>query len=180
MMAFIFFGMGVLILVLQTTLFHLLPAWIGRPDLLFLLIVFIALQMGTFRGLVLTLLLAMLMDVFSGFDLGVYPLAYLLLFLVLKLISRTLALEDSVHQVPLVMVGFLGVAACIHLLVSLLAPENPIYWAWPQLLQNVVILGVVCLPFFHFCRWLLTLLEEKPPLALFVFKRRSANRFNKV
>lgn len=179
-MALVFFAIGILLLVLQTTLFQLLPAWLGRPDLLFLLIVFIALRLETFRALVLTLLLGMVMDIFSGPHMGIYPLVYLLLFLILKVISRNLALEDSIHQVPLVMVAFLGMATGIHLLISLLAPENPVFWGWPQLLQNIVILGVVCLPFFHLCRWLLTLLEDKPPLTFFQFKRRSANRFNKV
>ena len=178
-MVLVFFGIGTLLVVLQTTLLQMLPAWLGRPDLLFLLIIFIALQMETFRGLVLTLLLGMVMDIFSGLHMGVYPLVYLVLFLVLKAISRNLALGDSIHQVPLVMVAFLGLAAGIHLLASLLAPESTLFWAWPQMLQNVVILGVVCLPFFHLCRWLFTLLEEKPPLTFFQFKRRSANRFSK-
>ena len=176
-MTFVFFATGMLLLVLQTTLFHLLPAWLGRPDLLFLLIVFVALYLETFRGLVLTLLLGMSMDIFSGLLPGVYPLVYLLLFLAIRQISRHLALGDSVHQVPLVMAGFLAVAVGIQLLVSALAPETPMFWAWPQLLQNIVILGVICLPFFHLCRRLLTLLENKPPLTSFVFKRRAANRF---
>ncbi|HET97150.1 MAG TPA: rod shape-determining protein MreD [Desulfurivibrio alkaliphilus] len=180
MKSLVFFGIGIIFLVLQTTMFHRFPAWIGQPDLLFLLLVFVALQLGTFRGLVLTLLLGMMLDIFSGVHLGVYPLAYLLLFSVIKAISRNLALKDSVHQVPLVMVGFLGFAACVHLLVSLLSPENETYWAWPQLLQHIVILGVACLPFFHCCQWLQDLLENKPPLSLFVFKRRPANRFNRV
>lgn len=176
-MPFAFFMLGVLLLILQTTLFHLLPSWLGRPDLLFLLLIFIALYLDTVRGLVLTLLLGMAMDVFSGMLMGIYPLAYLLIFAAIRLISRNLALEDSVHQVPLVVVCFLAVSAIIHLLVSLLVPETSPYWPWPQLLQNLVILAVICLPFFHLCQRLQALLAERPPLSISLFQRRSPNRF---
>lgn len=173
----VFFGLGILLLVLQTTVFHLLPSWLGRPDLLFLLLVFICLYFEAGRGLILILLLGILVDVFSGIHLGLHSLAYLLLFLVIRTMVRNLAIQDSIHQIPLVIVGFLGTASFVHLLGSLLAPENPVIWTWPQLLQNIIILAIVCLPFFHLCRRLLTLMEERPPLSFVALRRRPPNRF---
>lgn len=173
----VFFGLGVLLLVIQTTFLHLLPAWLGRPDLLFLLLVFIALHLETGPGLILTLLLGLLVDVFSGIHLGVYSLTYFLFFLLIRTMVQNLAIQGSAHQVPLVIAGSLGTASLVHLLTSLLAPENQVFWAWPLLLQNTIILAIVCLPFFHLCRRLMGRVEEQPPLSLRALRRRPPNRF---
>ncbi|ADH86615.1 rod shape-determining protein MreD [Desulfurivibrio alkaliphilus] len=173
----VFFGFGILLLVLQTTTFHLLPSWLGRPDLLFLLLCFIIIYFETGPGLILTLLLGMLVDVFSGIHLGVHSLAYLLLFLVLRTMVRNLAIQGSPHQVPLVITGYLATTSFVHLLATLLAPENPVLWTWPLLLQNVIILGIICLPFFHLCQRLMTLLAERPPRSWIPLRRRPPNRF---
>lgn len=173
----VFLLLGILFLVFQSTLFHLLPAWLGRPDLLLLLIIFIALYLDLWRGLFLTLVLGMLADILSGMHLGVYPLVYLLLLLAIRLVSRNLAIQDSIHQVPLVVGSFLLTSIFSHLLASLLGPDGLFFWTWPLLLQNSVILGVICLPFFHFCRQLQLKLNQKPARSFFTFNRRSANRF---
>jgi len=70
----IFLILGILILVLQTTFLQLLPVWLGKPDILFLLVVHISCQPEIFRGSVVILLLGLLMDVFSGVFLGLYRL----------------------------------------------------------------------------------------------------------
>ncbi len=178
----VFFGLGLLLLAIQTTIFHLMPAWLGRPDLLFLLLVFIALYCEPFRGLILTLLLGLLVDVLSGIYLGVIPLVYLLFFLGTKALTRHLALQDSINQVHVVVVGFLTTTAVGHLLTSLLGPEYYQLWNWSLLLQNLVILSVICLPFLHLCHHLQRLIGGTPPLSVLTFlsfKRRSssANRF---
>ena len=65
MFILIFLILGILILVLQTTFLQLLPAWLGSPDILFLLIVYISCQADIFRGAFVILLLGLLMDAFS-------------------------------------------------------------------------------------------------------------------
>ena len=99
--------LGTILLTIQTTLFHILPAWIGRPDLLFILVIFLATDMETFKGALLVLLFGFLMDIFSGIYLGMYPLLYLLLFFAIKTLSRHVVLVEIVHQVPLVVVSYL-------------------------------------------------------------------------
>ncbi|MDZ7642652.1 MAG: rod shape-determining protein MreD [Desulfurivibrio sp.] len=176
-MLFVFLVFGYLLLVLQTTFFHLLPGWLGRPDLLLLLLIFIALYLEVRRGLLLVLLLSLAMDVFSGSHLGVYPLVYLALFTVIRLLCRNLAIQDSIHQVPLVMISYLGVTAALPLLITMLSAASVTSWSWPLVLQNVLILGVLCLPFFHLCRRLQLLLEQRPPLSWSLFQPRGANRY---
>ncbi|NIQ09911.1 MAG: rod shape-determining protein MreD, partial [Gammaproteobacteria bacterium] len=66
----IFLILGILILVVQTTFLQLVPGWLGQPDILFLLIVYIACQKEILAGAVSILLLGLLLDVFSGVFLG--------------------------------------------------------------------------------------------------------------
>ncbi len=70
MFIFVFLVLGMITLVFQTTLLQLLPSWLGRPDLMFLLIVFIACRAGIIKGAFVVLVMGFLMDVFSGISLG--------------------------------------------------------------------------------------------------------------
>lgn len=177
MLISVFLAIGALFLVLQTTLFHQLPGWIGSPDLLFLLIVFAALHLDLFKGAVIALLLGLIMDIFAGIFLGVYPLTYLLLFFLLKLILRHLALTDLIHQVVLALAGFLFASGVIYITVAVLAPESPPAWSWATMLLQMLILAVVCIPFFHLLQSLPALLAERRDKPFLSFKRRSGNRF---
>lgn len=177
-MAPAFFTIGFFLLVLQTTLFQLLPAWLGRPDLLFLLIIFVILYLEPWSGLVVVTALGLLTDIVTGNTLGDYSLSYLGLFLLMHWISRNLALRESVHQLPLTVVCYLVVSASTHLLGSVVGNGASTHWSWPLMLQNLVILAVVSLPFFHLCRRLHGLLLDSPPLlSLRFFRRRSPNRY---
>ncbi|MDH3332480.1 MAG: hypothetical protein OEL68_09175, partial [Desulfobulbaceae bacterium] len=106
----IFLILGILILVLQTTFLQLLPVWLGKPDILFLLIVHISCQSEIFRGALVVLLLGLLMDVFSGVFLGLYPVIYLLVFAFIKGISRRVAINEFAYQVPLALISYLFVS----------------------------------------------------------------------
>ena len=67
MLIFIFLILGIVILVLQTTFLQLLPSWLGKPDILFLLIVYVAFKADILRGAFIILLLGLLMDTFPEF-----------------------------------------------------------------------------------------------------------------
>jgi len=152
--SFIFFLLGAFLLIFQTTLLHALPEWFGRPNLLFLLIVFIATNLDLFKGAVLALLFGLLMDIFSGVFLGLHPIVYLVLFFVLQRISKHLATNEAVHQMPLVAFSYLFSASSIFIFATILAPESKIYWAWGTEILQVLILAVICIPFFHIFKWI--------------------------
>jgi len=152
---------GTFLLILQTTLLHVLPEWFGRPNLLFLLIVFLGTSLGIYKGAVLALLLGLLMDIFSGVFLGLHPVIFLALFSILQVVSRHLAINSSIHQIPLVVLSYLFTASSIFIFTSILTPENRLYWAWGNEILQVLILSVICIPFFKLLLWLTTIFDSK-------------------
>ena len=127
-----FFILGVFLLTLQTSLFQSFPDWFGRPDLLFVLFIFLATRSHTYQGAVLALLFGTLMDIFSGVYLGIYPLLYLALYVTLKTLSRHFMLNDQTYQAPLVAVSYLIFNIGIVVFSIILATGNELMWAWGQ------------------------------------------------
>ncbi|OGQ99837.1 MAG: rod shape-determining protein MreD [Deltaproteobacteria bacterium RIFOXYD12_FULL_55_16] len=151
---------GAILLILQTTLLHFLPEWFGRPNLLFLFIVFLGTSLDIYKGAVLALLFGLIMDIFSGVFLGLHPVIFLVLFFVLQILSRRLAINESIHQIPLVALSYLFTASSIFIFTSVLTPENRLYWAWGNEILQGLILSVICIPFFNFFHWLTTVFDS--------------------
>ena len=177
MLLAIFLALGIVLLILQTTLFQVLPEWIGKPDLLFILIVFLALRIDIFKGTVLVLLFGVLMDIFSGIYLGLHPVIYLMLFFTLNGATRHLAINESVHQVPIVVLSYLLTCSGVFIFASILSPENELEWSWGKILLQIVILVIITPPLFKMYNWVLSLLEDNSKLTYFLRKPKSGNRF---
>lgn len=148
---FLLFFLGILFIVLQTTVFQAFPAWIGSPDLLFLLVVFMALHCKPGTGALLTLLLAIGVEVFSGYFLGLYAMAYLLVFFIIKGLSARFVLSEANHQPPLVALAYLFVNAFVYISSLMLADESQAPWTWGGILQRVLIVTILAIPV---SRWL--------------------------
>ena len=139
----IFLFLGILILILQTTFLQLLPVWLGKPDILFLLIVYISCQPEILRGSVVILLLGLLMDVFSGVFLGLYPVIFLLVFAFIRGISRRIAINEFAYQVPLALISYLFVSIGMFLFSYSLAPDTPPQWSWGTIVLQLLMLAVI-------------------------------------
>jgi rod shape-determining protein MreD len=148
MLIIVFLLLGILSIVLQTTFLQLLPAWLGKPDILFLLIVYIACQSDMLRGSLVILLLGLLMDVFSGVFLGLYPVMYLLVFAFIKGISRKVAINEFAYQVPLALISYLFVSIGMFLFLYSLGPDTPPQWSWRTILLQLLMLAVIGAPVF--------------------------------
>jgi len=171
-----FFLLGILLLILQTSLLISLPEWLGRPDPLFVLIVFAATRLDLAHGAIVLLLLGLVMDIFSGVFLGLYPIVYLLLFFVLHSLSRRLVIHEMVHQIPLVLSCYLFVNGLIFIIATMLAPENDLAWNWKKILLQMLLLAVISLvlfPLFHFAEQLSA--QKKP--ASFLLRPKPKNTF---
>ncbi|MBU0730376.1 MAG: rod shape-determining protein MreD [Proteobacteria bacterium] len=171
-----FLIIGALLLVIQTSILPLLPEWIGRPDLLFILVVFIGTSMETFRGTVLVLLFGLLMDIFSGLFLGLYPLLYLILFFVIKGVSRHILIEDSYYQAPLVVVSYLFTTVGLFIFCSIMAPENQFYWSWRDILLQLLIISIISVPLRHLYDRIFPVLEHKQT-TVWSLRAKQRNRF---
>ena len=150
MFILIFLSLGITILVIQTTLMQFFPAWLGKPDILFLLVVYIACQGDIIKGAVVVFLLGLLMDVFSGVFLGLYPRMYLLVFAFIKGIARKISLTDFAYQVPLAIISYLFVAIGMFVFSFFMAPDSVPEWPWERVLMQLLILAVVGIPLFAF------------------------------
>jgi rod shape-determining protein MreD len=143
-----FLGLGVFLVVLQTTLLQFTPESFGRPDFVFLLVVFAAYRFAWLPGIVLTFTVSWIIDVLTSYYLGIYPLQCLLVFACLKGITTNIPIKESVYQIPLVGIGYF----CMHLLVycatSLLLPDALPEWLWGRILRETLLLVVVAVPCF--------------------------------
>ena len=160
MLIFSFIVFSLILFVLQTTLFAELPAWLGRPDLLFLVVVFLGFRFDIIKGAMLVFFIGLLMDIFSGIFLGIYPTVYLLVFFILKILSKHLA-NETTFQAPLAVLSYLFTASCIFVTSSLLAPEAHMEWSWRIMLLQSIMLAVVAIPFFSLCDLYMTFCSNK-------------------
>ena len=144
----IFLILGILILILETTFLQLLPAWLGKPDILYLLIVYISCQAEGVQGGLVVLLLGLFMDVFSGVFLGLYPVIYLLVFAFIKGISRKIAINEFAYQVPLAVISYMFVCTAMFLFTFSMAPDTPPEWSWGTILLQLLMLAVIGIPVF--------------------------------
>ena len=146
MFVIIFLLVGIFLLVLQTTFLQFLPAWLGKPDILFLLIVYISCQEEIIRGAVVVLLLGLLMDVFSGVYLGLYPVLYLLVFAFIKGISRKITIDEFAYQIPLALISYLLVNIGMFMFTYSQEPDMPPHWSWGTILLQLLMLAVIGVP----------------------------------
>lgn len=149
MLLTVFIILGAFLLVVQTTIFVRMPEWLGNPDLLFLLVLFVATRIDSYRGIILVMVYGLMMDIFSGFVPGLYPAVYLILFLTIKYIARQVIVVEPTHQPPLAAACYLLCSGAIYLYMALFNPGADILWSWRDLLLQMLILAILALPSFH-------------------------------
>ncbi len=141
--------LGACLLIAQTTVLARMPPWLGNPDLLFLLVLFVAVKVDTFRGIILVMIYGLMMDIFSGFVPGLYPAVYLGLFLTIRYASRHVIVDEPVHLPPLAAASYLFCSGAIFLYMTIFNPGTDILWSWRDLLLQMFILAILALPSFH-------------------------------
>jgi rod shape-determining protein MreD len=148
MLFFVFWLLGIALIVVQTTLLQSLPLWLGRPDFVFILVAFIAYRFAWIPGIVLVFSLTWIIDVVAGVALGLYPLMCLLTFAALKLLTSKSAIKESTYQIPLVGLSYFLVQMFLYFGTSLALSEDLREWSWGLNLQRTALLVVVAIPLF--------------------------------
>ncbi|MEN8141709.1 MAG: hypothetical protein ABFR97_10860 [Thermodesulfobacteriota bacterium] len=171
-----FFLLAVLLLILQTAFFPLLPGWLAYLDPLFVLLVFIAIRFDPFRAALMVTLIGMLLDIFSGIFSGLHPLTFLCLLLLIKTISHLLALVESIHQVPLVLASYIFVTTFSYGAISTLSPEAATSIPWQQIIIRLFMLAIITMPLFSFFDLVMTKFTPKKALQILIRPQRG-NRF---
>ena len=148
MLTLCFIALGILLIVLETTLLQSFPSWIGRPDFVYILVAFAAYRFAWLPGLILTFTLAWVMDSLTGINLGVYPLGCLAVFVGLKAITTNNPLKESMCQIPLVGLSFFIVQLITYFLYSFTLPDFLPEWSWGRIFGETGILVVATIPCF--------------------------------
>ena len=168
--------LGVSLLVIQTTLLQSLPPWLGEPDLLFVLIVFLAFQIDIFRGAILVFALGVINDVFSGVTIGLYPVVYLLVFFSIKGAAKSIAFRESVYQAPLAATSYLLACGLVFVVTAFFSSDNPPQWSWGVVTLQVLLISIIALPLFSLFEVIMNILTKKK-ITLDLFKDKNGNRF---
>ena len=137
-------------IVLQITILpvFLLPAF--KPDLLLVLMIFMALRGPSGSGALLAWLLGAFSDVFSGLYLGLHAFTYLIVFLVIKAVSDRLYAESALLFV-LTTAGVTLAVFTLNMILLLMFTANPgIAYSMladivPRLLVNCFVASLVTL-----------------------------------
>ncbi len=174
----IFLALGVLLIVIQTTILQFLPLWFGRPDLVYILVAFIAYRFDWIRGFFLIFLLGWMMDVVSGMYLGTYPLQYFLVFSCLKILSENSPVKETAYQIPFVGISYFLVQMALYSIYSLTLPDSIPEWSWGKVLVETALLVIATIPCFLLYNVLYNYCRRKR-LSPRIMRKRSGNRFRR-
>lgn len=135
-------------LVIQVSLLPVFVLPPFKPDLLLVIMVFIALRSSFGVGAPLAWLLGMLNDVFSGLYLGLNAATFLILFIVIKSVSDRLYADSAILFV-LTIAGVTLVGCTLNLLLMVMFTASPgiaysiLSDVFPRLLVNAFIASIV-------------------------------------
>lgn len=177
MLTLSFFLVGISLIVAQTSILHFFPSWMGKPDLIFILITFFAYRFDWFRGLLLVLTFGWIMDVVSGLYLGTYPLLYFFLFVFLKLFKEHSPVKEVVYQIPLVGLAFFGGYSCLYSFYFVALPGVLSEWSWITMARQTLILIVATIPCFLLCNKLFEQISKTRLTPPRILRKRSGNYF---
>ena len=173
---FSFVGLGLFLLSMQTTLFTLFPEWLGTPDLLFILLVFVAYRFNWFGGLFIAFCLGWMMDVVSGIYLGTYLSAAVIVFCLVKFFTQNSPVKETAYQVPLVGMSYFLLQCLFYVFFFFTQPGVLPPWSWAKIVQETFILLVAAIPCFVMFNWMYEKINSHRQAAK-VKKRAPANRF---
>ena len=161
-----FLIIGMVLVAFQTTVLQIMPLWFGSPDLVFILVAFLAYRFDILRGLFLSFAFGWMMDVVSGIYPGTYLLEYLLFFVTLHVLTSNSPIKESAYQVPLVGASYFLVQFILYFILSMLVTDGLPAWSWSRLLRETIILTMATIP----CFLLFNSFNE------FMLKRRAVRR----
>jgi len=171
-----FVSLGFLLLSIQTTVFSFFPDWLGKPDFIFILIVFVAYRFNWISGIFLAFCFGWMLDVVSGIYLGTYLCMALLVFCLVKFFTQNSPVKETAYQVPLVGLSYFCVQCIFYVFFLFIQPGVLPPWSWVRVAQETFILLVAAIPCFVLFNWLYEKITRHR-LASKVKKRMPANRF---
>ena len=172
----LFLLVGMFLIVMQTTVLQILPAWFGYPDFVFILVAFVAFRFDWFYGCLLSFSLGWMMDVVSGIYLGIFVLKYLILFFILHLFTENSPVKESAYQVPLVGVSYFLIQLGFYAALTLAAADLVSPWSWNRMAMETIILMIATIPCFLLFNSLYEYMLKRRTITR-VVRKQGGNRF---
>ena len=172
----VFLLVGILLIVMQTTVLQILPAWFGFPDFVFILIAFAAFRFDWLRGCLLAFMLGWMMDVAVGIYLGMFVVKYLIVFFVLNLLTQNSPVKEAAYQVPLVGVSYFLIQLGFYAALTMAATDLVSPWSWNRVAKETIILMIATVPCFLLFNSLYEYLLNRRVVPR-VVRKREGNRF---
>ena len=144
-----FIVVGLLMVILQTTVCMPSPVWPFAPDCYYVLVAYLAYRLDPLRSLMVLLPLVCMLDVLSGTVLGMYAILCLSGYFLLRFISGKLPVNESLYQIPLVAMSYLLVSWGVYLLLRFFEPGELVSWSWWRMLVRAVLVAVLTYPLFY-------------------------------
>ena len=141
---------GLLLVVLQTTVFMITPLSMAAPDFYYILVAYLGYRMDILRGLAILLPVSCLLDVYSGTIIGMYPAICLSGFFLLKFLAIKMPVRKSLYQVPLIAVSYIVVCWLLHMALDVIQPDTLVRWSWPLMLLRAGLIILFSYPLFQF------------------------------
>jgi rod shape-determining protein MreD len=145
-----FLIVGLLLIVLQTTVFMFTPTWGAAPDFYYILVAYLAYRLDLFRSLLILLPLSSVLDVFSGTILGMYPAICFGGYFLLKFTSIKMPVRESLYQIPFVAVSYLVVCWFVFMVIDFMVPDVLVPWKWSLMLLRAGLIVLFSFPLFRF------------------------------
>jgi len=171
-----FLIVGVFLLVFQTTTLQMVPGWLGYPDLVFILVAFVAYRFDLLRGLFLAFSCGWMMDVAIGSYPGIYLFEYLLVFLCLHFLTINSPVKESAYQVPLVGISYSVAQFLLYTIMTMIVSEPLSPWSWSRLIRETLILTVATIPCFILLNSFYEYLQKRRTVSR-LSRKKAGNRF---
>jgi rod shape-determining protein MreD len=146
---------GLLLLALQTTLCHVPSSGELQPEFLLLIIIYLGLNRGPLEGILISFILGYFIEVHSGVPLGATPLAALLIFIIVRILSHTIFIPSIASSIGLVMTLTLLWRAIIGF--ATYWKTDNYSWVFNSMkfiIPAMILHGLLYIPVFNFIRWI--------------------------
>ncbi len=178
MLFVVFLLVACFLVVAMTSIFQLMPDWLGKPDFIHIIVVFAAYRFGWTAGLVFVFCLGWMLDVVSGIYPGTYLLQSVLVFASIKVLTENSPLKESAYQIPLVGISYFVAQMGFYFFYSLTMSGTLPSWSWNKIVQDTLILLLAAIPSFVLLGYLYDFFSKRKVIHK-VISKRNANQFRR-
>jgi rod shape-determining protein MreD len=154
MLTLSFILVGLFLVLIQTTLFMPSPLWLASPDFYYILVGYLAYNVTFLRGILVLLPVSMVLDIYSGTIIGMYPTLCYLGYFLLKFMVAKMPVRKSLYQLPLVAISYLFVNWILLLALGFFQPQVIVGWEWLPILFRSLLIYIFSFPLFRFFTFL--------------------------